>query len=473
MATLQPLPMTDFAALLAADRGQTARAIHLVDKASFAEWVKGRSAEDRAVIEAHRFDGKTGYAYVLLPRGGEFEVVSAVKNAAELSPWCLARLGESLPDGIYKLSAGEPGPAALGWLLAQHRFDAYRSKKDEPERGARVLVTGEAASIGETVQLAEATALVRDLVNTPAADLGPAELEQAVRDEAGRSGAQVRVISGGELGDGYPLIAAVGRAASPDRAPRLIELEWGKPDDPRLAIVGKGVCFDSGGLDLKPAAGMRWMKKDMGGAAHALALARLIIAARLPVRLHLLIPAVENAVSGSAFRPGDVVQSRKGLFVEIDNTDAEGRLVLADALTKAVEDQAALIVDFATLTGAARVALGPDLPAMFANDDALAESLKDAAGAVEDPLWQMPLWEPYDEMLKSDLADAANAANSPMGGCITAALFLNKFVPGDVPWVHFDTYAWRDAAKPGRPKGGDALGLRAVFAALQQRFDPT
>jgi leucyl aminopeptidase len=461
--------MTDFASLLAADRGQKARPIHLVDKDSFAAWLKKRPAEDRALLEAHRFDGKKGFAYVLLPRGSDFEVVSAVKNASELSPWCLAKLGESLPDGTYKLATGEPGKAALGWLLAQHRFDAYRSKKDEPEPGPRVLVTGEAAKIEETVGLADAMALVRDLVNTPAGDLGPAEIEQAVRDEAQRSGAQVRVTAGDELAKGYPLIASVGGAATKQRAPRLIELEWGKPEDPRVAIVGKGVCFDSGGLDLKPAAGMRLMKKDMGGGAHALALARLIMGARLPIRLHLLIPAVENAVSGGAYRPGDIVKSRKGTFVEIDNTDAEGRLILADALDRAAEDKPELIVDFATLTGAARVALGPDLPAFFANQDELASKAEDAARDVEDPVWRMPLWEPYDEMLKSDIADVANASNSPMAGSITAALFLKRFVPDEISWAHLDTYAWRDQAKPGRPKGGDALGLRAVFALLERR----
>jgi leucyl aminopeptidase len=278
------------------------------------------------------------------------------------------------------------------------------------------------------------------------------------------------VTTGKELEEGFPLIAAVGGAASADRAPRLIELEWGKPGDPRIAIVGKGVCFDSGGLDLKPASGMRLMKKDMGGAAHALALARLIVAAKLPVRLHLLVPAVENAVSGTAYRPGDIVKSRKGTFVEVDNTDAEGRLILADALAKAVEDKPELIVDFATLTGAARVALGPDLPATFANSDELASSIEQASREVEDPLWRMPLWEPYAEMLKSDIADFANASNTPMAGCITAALFLKKFVPDEIGWAHLDTFAWRDATKPGRPKGGEALGLRAVFAMLTDRY---
>ena len=461
--------MTDFAALTAADRGQKARPIHLVDKDSFAEWAKRRPAEDRALLEAHRFDGKAESAFAILPRGGEFEVVSAVKSAAALSPWCLAKLAASLPEGTYKLASGEPGEAALGWLLAQHRFDPYR-KVHEPERGPRVLLTGEAARIDRAVRLAQATALVRDLVNTPAADLGPAELEQAVRDEAKSSGAQVSVTSGDELATGYPLIAAVGGAATPDRAPRLIELEWGKAGDPRIAIIGKGVCFDSGGLDLKPASGMRWMKKDMGGAAHAIALARLVMAERLPVRLHLLIPAVENAVSGAAYRPGDIVKSRKGLFVEIDNTDAEGRLVLADALAKAAEFGPELIVDFATLTGAARVALGPDLPAFFASDDALAADAETAARDVEDPLWRMPLWAPYDEMLKSDIADLANASNSPMAGCITAAMFLKRFVADEIAWAHLDTYAWRDAAKPGRPKGGEAVGLRAFFALLERRY---
>jgi len=462
--------MTDFASLLVPDRGQKAHLIHLVDKGSFEAWAKGRSPEDRALIEAHRFDGKTGFAFVLLPRGNGFELVSAVKNAAELSPWCLAKLAESLPEGTYRLVSGEPGKAALGWLLAQHRFDAYRSKSDEAERGPRVLVTAEPAKIEETVRLAEATALVRDLVNTPAADLGPAEIEQAVRDQAARLGAKVQVTSGEALAEGYPLITAVGAAATEERAPRLVELEWGDPSHPRLAIIGKGVCFDSGGLDLKPASGMRIMKKDMGGAAHALALATLIIAGKVPVRLHLLIPAVENAVSGAAYRPGDIVRSRKGLTVEIDNTDAEGRLILADALAKAVEGEPELIVDFATLTGAARIALGPDLPATFANRDDLAAELEAAARDVEDPLWRMPLWDPYDEMLKSDIADLANSSSSPMAGTITAAMFLKRFVPDEIAWAHLDTWAWRDPARPGRPKGGEALGLRAVFELLRRRY---
>jgi leucyl aminopeptidase len=466
--------MTDLAQLLIPDRGQKARAVHLVDKKTVAAWAKERSPEDRALLDAHRFDGKTGFAHVLLPRGGEFEVVSAVADVASLSPWCLARLAETLPEGRYKLAQGEPGVAALGWLLAQHRFERYRSKQDA-ERGPRILVTAEAARIDETIRLAQATVLVRDLVDTPAGDLGPSELEQAVRDEAARFGAEVRVTSGDALSEGFPLIAAVGAAASRQRAPRLIEAEWGDSAHPRVAIVGKGVCFDSGGLDLKNAGGMRLMKKDMGGAAHALALFQLLAGAGLPIRLHLLIPAVENAVSATAYRPGDIIKSRCGLFVEIDNTDAEGRLILADALTRAAEGggdkhRPELIIDFATLTGAARIALGPDLPALFANRDDLLESLEVAARRVDDPLWRMPLWNGYDEMLKSEAADLANATGSTMAGCITAALFLRRFVPDGIAWAHLDTFAWRPKAKPGRPKGGDALGLRAAFAMLANRY---
>jgi leucyl aminopeptidase len=463
--------MTVFADLLQPDRGGPAHLIHLVDKNSFADWAKRQSAARRTLLDAARFEGKNGFQYLVLPaaQGHEWEVVSTVANAAELSPWCLAKLGEALPEGTYKLAEGDPGPAMLGWLLGQHRFTAYKSKDDD-QRGSRILLTKEAAEIERTVRLAEATVFVRDLVDTPAADLGPAELETAAREVAKPFGAKLEVTSGDALVQGYPMIAAVGQGATRERSPRLIEFHWGKEGAPKVAIVGKGVCFDSGGLDIKPASGMRIMKKDMGGAAHALALAKLVMAERLPIRLHVLVPAVENSVSSASYRPGDVLGSRKGLKVEIDNTDAEGRLVLGDALARAGEDVPELIIDFATLTGAARVALGPDLPAMFANNDDLAASLESASKAVADPIWRMPLWDGYDEMLKSDLADLANSADSPMAGSVTAALFLRRFVPEGVAWAHFDTFAWRPAAKPGRPKGGDALGLRAAFAMLRQRY---
>jgi len=463
--------MTDFASLLQPDRGGSAHPIHLIDKDGFADWLKKQSAARRELLEASRFEGKTPFQFAILPavHGHEWAVVATVANAALLSPWCLAKLAEALPEGTYRLADGEPGPAMLGWLLGQHRLNAYRSKVED-QRGPRVLLTKEAADIDRVIRLAEATALVRDLVDTPAADMGPAELEAAAREVAKSFGAKMEVTSGDALSQGYPMIAAVGQGATRERSPRLIELRWGKENLSRVAIVGKGVCFDSGGLDIKPASGMRLMKKDMGGAAHALALAKLIMSERLPVRLHMLIPAVENSVSSASYRPGDVLHSRKGLKVEIDNTDAEGRLVLGDALAKAGEDEPELIIDFATLTGAARVALGPDLPAMFANDDALAASLEDAARTVTDPIWRMPLWDGYDEMLKSDLADLSNAADSPMAGAVTAALFLRRFIPQGTPWAHFDTFAWRPSAKPGRPKGGDAMGLRAALAMLQQRY---
>jgi leucyl aminopeptidase len=463
--------MTDFSDLLHPDRGGAAHVVHLVDKANFADWVKKQGADRRTLLQAARFEGKTAFQFAILPasQGQSWEVVSTVANVAELSPWCLAKLAEALPEGSYRLAEVDPGPAALGWLLGQHRFKAYKSK-NEDDRGPRVLLTRDAAGIEPTVRLAEATALVRDMIDTPAADLGPAELETAAQSLAKQCGAKVEVTSGDALEQGYPMIAAVGQGAVRDRAPRLIELRWGKESAPKIAIVGKGVCFDSGGLDIKPASGMRLMKKDMGGAAHALALAKLVMGENLPVRLHLLIPAVENAVSAAAFRPGDVIDSRKGLKVEIDNTDAEGRLVLGDALAKASEEKPELIIDFATLTGAARIALGPDLPAMFANDDDLASNLEAGSKRVTDPIWRMPLWDGYEEMLKSDLADLSNAADSPMAGSVTAALFLRRFVPEGTPWAHFDTFAWRPSAKPGRPKGGDALGLRAAFAMLEQRF---
>ena len=464
--------MTDFSALMVPDRGEAAHAIHLIDKDLFSNWLKVRAAGQRTLLKALRFDGKASGQFAILPgaKDGDFEVVAAVANIEALTPWCMARLSEALPEGRYRLATGDTGLAALGWLLGQHRFDRYRSKPSD-ERGVRVLLTKNVAGIAQYVALAEATALVRDLVDTPAADMGPADLGVAAEALARDFGAKIEVTRGDALDQGYPLIAAVGNGASRDRAPRLIELHWGKKDAPLVAIVGKGVCFDSGGLDIKPASGMRLMKKDMGGAAHALALARLVMATNLPIRLHLLIPAVENSISATAFRPGDIVASRKGLTVEIDNTDAEGRLVLGDALTKAAEAKPELIIDFATLTGAARVALGPDLPAMFANDDALAADLESAARSVDDPLWRMPLWDGYADLLKSDIADIANSSDSPFAGSVTAALFLKRFVDEGTPWAHFDTFAWRPAAKPGRPKGGEALGLRATFAMLEARYD--
>lgn len=460
--------MTELAALLQPDKGQPATTLALVDKAGFETWMKGRPERMRRAAEAQGFKGE-GFQIAILPgERDEWSAVLGVADAGKLSPWCLAKAAESLPEGTYRLAAGGPGPAMLGWLLGQYRFDRYREKKEA--KGARILLTDAPARIADTLAEAEATILVRDLVNMPAGDLGPAELQAAVEEVSGRFNARVTVTQGAALDQNYPMIAAVGAAAVPARAPRLIELEWGDTRHPRIAIVGKGVCFDSGGLDIKPSSGMRLMKKDMGGAAHALALAGLVMGANLPVRLHLLIPAVENAVAGAAFRPGDILRSRKGVSVEIGNTDAEGRLILGDALTRAAEEKPELILDYATLTGAARVALGPDLPATFVNDEDLAAALLAAGEAVADPLWRMPLWKPYDELFSSDVADFANASESAFAGSVTAALFLQKFVPEGTPWAHFDTFAWRPSGKPGRPKGGDALGLRAGWELLRTRY---
>lgn len=460
--------MTDYNALIQPDNGQDARTIEIIAKSGFIDWLAAQPASVRAAAAAQRFEGEPRDLAILQEPGSEgWRAALCVADVGELDLWALAKAADALPEGHYRLAGAEAGDAMLGWLLAQYRFDAYRS--DARPHGPRVLLTGEPGRIEAAVLQAEATALVRDLVNRPAADMGPEQLEAKASHIAKTHKAELTVTRGDALEAGYPMIHAVGKAAAREFSPRLIELVWGDERHPRIALVGKGVCFDSGGLDLKPAIGMRLMKKDMGGAAHALALAEAVMKARLPVRLHLLIPAVENAVSGGAFRPGDILKSRSGMTVEIDNTDAEGRLVLGDALTKAIEDKAELVINFATLTGAARTALGPELPALFANDDALAGALLDAAEAVNDPLWRMPLWKPYTEMLDSDIADIANAGGA-FAGAITAALFLQKFVPDGTPWAHLDTYAWRAAAKPGRPKGGEALGLRAVLRYLSNNY---
>lgn len=385
-------------------------------------------------------------------------------------PWALAGLPLSLPEGSYALDARglqiERGAAVIGWGLGAYQFSRYR----KPARAAaRLAIDLEDPSLAEAVALLRASLLTRDLINTPTEHMGPEQLEQAARTLAQAQGAAFSSIVGEALiSERFPAIHAVGRASH--RAPRLIELNWGDVSHPRLAIVGKGVCFDTGGLDMKPADGMRNMKKDMGGAAHALALAQLVMAQQLPVRLQLLIPAVENAVAADAYRPGEVIATRAGLSVEIDNTDAEGRVILCDALTYAGESKPDLIMDFATLTGAARIALGPDLPALFANRDDIANDYLAAGEAQSDPLWRMPLWRPYMSYLKSGIADFANAGPSRMAGCITAALYLDRFVAAEQAWTHVDVYSWNDSDRPGRPAGGEAQGLRAAWTFLEQRY---
>ncbi|KPF61942.1 leucyl aminopeptidase family protein [Porphyrobacter sp. AAP60] len=454
-------------ALIQPDRGQDAIAIHLVNKDGLEAFAKTLTAGQRASLAGQKFEGG-GYQVGIVPDGETWFAVGGVANPESLSSWCLAKLAEELPEGTYRLATGDAGPAMFGWITGQYRFARYKS--DDKPAGARVLLTAQAGQIDGYTAEAEAECLVRDLVNTPAEDMGPAALEAECERLAKAHKAELAVVRGDALEQGYPMIHAVGRAAARHHAPRLLHLTWGDPAHPVLAVVGKGVCFDSGGLNIKPGAGMRLMKKDMGGAGHALALAGLVMGARLKVRLHLLIPAVENAISGGAFRPGDVLKSRKGLTVEIDNTDAEGRLILGDALTRASEENPDLIVDFATLTGAARVALGPDLPAMMARQDDTAEAFLAAAKTNDDAAWRLPLHEAYREYLSSDIADMVNSASNPFAGASVAGLFLDRFVGEGIDWVHFDTFAWNVAPRPGRSRGGRGMGLRASWHAIRARY---
>ena len=459
--------MADKQTLIQPDQGQEAISIHLVNRDGYSDWRKKLSTSQRAALEGQKFDG-SGYQVGIVPDGDGWFAVGGVADPKELSSWCMAKLAENLPEGTYRRAEGEPGPALHGWQTAQHIFDRY--KKPERPTGPRVLLTKDVKAIDSAVSEAQAVCLVRDLVNTPAEDMGPAALEEHCEKLAKQHSAKLSVTKGDALEQEYPMVHAVGRAAARHHAPRIMHLTWGKESDPVLAIVGKGVCFDSGGLDVKSSTGMLLMKKDMGGAAHAIALAGLVMNAGLPVRLHLLVPAVENAISSKSFRPGDVLKSRKGLTVEIGNTDAEGRLILGDALQRASEEKPDLIIDFATLTGAARVALGPEYPALMTRRDATAEALIAAGKAHDDEPWRLPLPDAYREWLVSEIADTNNAHGNAFAGASVAGLFLDKFVGEGIDWAHFDTFAWRPQAKPGRPKGGDAYGLRAAWHMLQARF---
>jgi leucyl aminopeptidase len=434
-------------------------------------WLVGRPEAEAAWVRAAGFKAEPGAICLLAGEGGTLaRVLAGVDPEDDL--WSYAGLPAKLPvpesggapGGRYtidaELGAGAATRAALGWALGTYAFTRYR----KAERSFAALAWPKGADKGAVRRTAEAIFLVRDLINTPAGDMGPAELASAAVALARRHKAKCAVIVGDALlKKNYPAIHAVGRASA--RAPRLIDLRWGERG-PRVTLVGKGVCFDSGGLGLKSAAGMKLMKKDMGGAAHVLGLAAMIMGARLALRLRVLVPAVENSVSGSAFRPLDVLETRKGLSVEVGHTDAEGRLVLADALAEADREKPDLIVDFATLTGAARAALGTDLPAMFCNDDAVAEALLESGRAAYDPVWRLPLHKPYRHLLDSKVADLNNISSGSHGGAITAALFLAEFVRPETPWVHLDIMAWNLAARPGRPEGGEAMGLRAVYALI-------
>lgn len=439
-----------------------------------ADWRRSAGPGQARWADLHEFTGARGEVLLLPAADGSAAAallgLGDAGDAGQGDPWLWAGAAAALPPGVYvppeDMGADSVALAALGWALAQYRFERYR--RDAPSVTPKCLAVPDAV-MDEVIADATAVGLVRDLVNTPAEDMGPSALEAAARTLAADHGAAVTVVAGDDLRDqGFPAIHAVGRAAAD--APRLIDMHWGRADAPKLTLVGKGVCFDSGGLNLKPGSGMRLMKKDMGGAAHVLGLARRIMAAGVDLRLRVLIPAVENAVAGNAFRPGDILATRKGLSVEVGNTDAEGRLVLADALTLADEESPDLLLDFATLTGAARVALGGDLPAMFTPDHDLASRFARAAEATGDPLWRLPLWQPYAEELATPIADIANVSESGFAGSITAALFLSRFVSPATRWAHFDVYAWNRSNRPGRPQGGEAQALRSAWRTIQDVF---
>jgi len=426
------------------------------------------SAAERRWIDLHNYTAKPGsYLLVNNADGALARVYFGLgEEGAERDPFEFGKLSRLLPDAEYRIDGALPEArlSALGWLLEAYSFDRYRKSGAAPAR----LQCPKDVDRKEVLSAATATGLARDLINTPASDLGPAELEAAARKLAGQFKARIRVISGRQLERGFPMIHAVGKASP--RAPRLIDFTWGPARAPTITLVGKGVCFDTGGLDIKPPSGMLLMKKDMGGAANVLGLAQMIMTAKLNVRLRVLIPALENSVDGLAFRPGDVLTSRKGLTVEIGNTDAEGRLILADALALADEEKPDLLIDMATLTGAARVALGPDLPPFYTDDDALAAEISAAARAENDPLWRLPFWRPYYSLFESRIADLNNSSESAYAGSITAALFLKRFVVAAKSYVHFDIFGWTPTAKPGRPRGGEAQGMRALFALIRTRY---
>jgi leucyl aminopeptidase len=435
-------------------------------KSDLGDWLSHADGRERNWVESNRFGGEAG-SHVVIPDTEGKAACVLVGCEGNDRAWLLAGLPEQLPAGDYFLDADWPESelmrAAVGWGLSCHRFDRYKAMAAVnaslflPESIRR-----------ETEVLVNAVCHVRDLVNTPAEDLGPSELADAVRSLADRHDADFRLYEGEELEKEFPAVHAVGRAAS--RGPCLARLQWGNPDDPSLALVGKGVIFDSGGLNIKPGAGMVLMKKDMGGAAHVLGLAEIIMALGLPVNLRVYVPAVENAISGNALRPSDIIRTRNGTSVEIGNTDAEGRVILSDALTLACEEGADRILDFATLTGAARIALGEDVPPVYGRDLQRCRTLQDLSFEQEDPVWHMPLYEPYRKQIQPAIADLSNTGTTPQGGSLTAALFLDHFVSPETDWYHFDVYAWNLGDRPGRPAGGEAQGIRSVWAWLQTLY---
>jgi leucyl aminopeptidase len=450
-----------------ADKDAPSTPIHAIRTSDWAQWVESRPEALKRLAAAHDFQAQNARILVVPATDGSIErVLFGVGDKS--NALIMGALAQHLPAGDYRIAAAprefSATMVAIAWGLGAYAFDRYKTRK----RPAPRLAPPEGADMSEAARIVSASWLARNLVNTPTNDMGPEALHAEAERIAAANGAQFKAIVGDALlSQNYPLIHAVGRAAA--QAPRLLHLSWGDPAAPRLAIVGKGVTFDTGGLDIKPSANMRLMKKDMGGAAHALALAQIAMDAKLKARVDVFLPVVENAVSGDAFRPGDVIKSRKGLSVEIDNTDAEGRLILADALTRACEDNPALVLDYATLTGAARTALGPDIPPFFANDETLAAELADAAVESADPIWRLPLWDAYDGDMDTPIADLKNTGDGAFAGAIFGALFLRRFVTAPA-WAHFDVFAWAPKEKPARPQGGEAQALRTSWRVLKARF---
>lgn len=464
---------------------KTAIPITPVPSSAFRSWLASQPARLQAWVKAARFNGSAGSVSLMTSRSGEIERVllgigedkpgvpsvfaAGMGGMASGLTWRYAGLPSRLPLGTYRIEGAlDPEAAtkaAIGWALGSYAFTRYRKKT----RNFAKLVWPPGCDMAAVERTAAATVLARDLITTPASDMGPGELAAAAAGVAKAYRAKLRIVVGEDLlRQNYPAIHAVGRASV--RAPRLIDMTWGDPKAPKVTLIGKGVCFDTGGYDLKPSSGMKLMKKDMAGAAQALALGQMVMAAKLPVRLRILMPAVENMVDGKAMRPLDIIATRKGISVEIGNTDAEGRLILCDAIADAVAEEPAVMFDFATLTGAARTALGTEVPVLFSNDEALVGDLMRHGASAEDPMWPLPLWRPYRDMLKSKAADINNISDGPYAGAITAALFLQEFVPAGVSWAHLDFMGWTLSAKPGRPEGGEPQGMRAIFSLLRERF---
>lgn len=443
--------------------------IHILTKADLPIWLDQQDDFTKSWVASIKF-GQTNHESPLLIADTSGELKQVLVLAQHYDDfWVTAGLAMHLPQGVYQfvteLNHKYWQQWALAWGLGAYQFTRYK----KPQRAPAQLLLPENISTQSLFEMLQATYLIRDLINTPASDMNPHTMQQAAAELAQEFNATFRAIVGDELlQQNYPMIHAVGRASQ--YAPRLLDLRWGNPQHPKLTLVGKGVSFDTGGLDLKDSKGMLLMKKDMGGAAHVLGLARLIMATGLPVRLRVLISAVENAVSGNAYRPGDIVTTRKGLTVEVNNTDAEGRLILCDALAEAGSEKPDLLIDFATLTGAARVAVGTEISALFTPNDELALSLERHGQQQSDPIWRLPLYAGYRRLLDSHCADLSNVASHPYAGAIVAGLFLQEFVPNDVTWAHFDLMAWNMSSRPGRPEGGEAMALRAVYSYLQERF---